>query len=191
MPAIVIADTVKRIDDAAMVMETLDRAHIAHGANPQAFGFDLIVAAHRRAAAADLEEFTDDAALAEWAGHRVRIFEGETTNVKLTTNEDFTRAEALHVAALPDVRAGNGFDVHAFAAGDRVMLGGIRIPHSRGVTGHSDADVALMRSSTPFSARSPRATSASTSRQAIRNGAALRPTAFSASPASVCARGAA
>ena len=61
----------------------------------------------------------------------------------MTTNDDFARAEVLHLAALSDVRTGNGFDVHAFADGDHVMLGGVRIPHSRGVTGHSDADVAL------------------------------------------------
>ena len=63
--------------------------------------------------------------------------------MKLTTNDDFARAEALRLAALADVRIGNGFDVHAFADGDHVMLGGVRIPHTRGVTGHSDADVAL------------------------------------------------
>jgi 2-C-methyl-D-erythritol 4-phosphate cytidylyltransferase/2-C-methyl-D-erythritol 2,4-cyclodiphosphate synthase len=71
------------------------------------------------------------------------VFEGETGNVKVTTNEDFARAEILHLAGLSDVRTGNGFDVHAFADGDHVMLAGVRIPHSRGVTGHSDADVAL------------------------------------------------
>jgi 2-C-methyl-D-erythritol 4-phosphate cytidylyltransferase / 2-C-methyl-D-erythritol 2,4-cyclodiphosphate synthase len=93
--------------------------------------------------AAGRDDFSDDAALAEWAGHRVSVFEGEAGNVKLTTNDDFARAENLRHAALADVRTGNGFDVHAFADGDHVMLGGVRIPHSRGVTGHSDADVAL------------------------------------------------
>jgi 2-C-methyl-D-erythritol 4-phosphate cytidylyltransferase / 2-C-methyl-D-erythritol 2,4-cyclodiphosphate synthase len=63
--------------------------------------------------------------------------------VKLTTNDDFARAEALRIAALADVRTGSGFDVHAFADGDHVMLAGIRVPHSRGLTGHSDADAAL------------------------------------------------
>jgi len=63
--------------------------------------------------------------------------------VKLTTSDDFAQAEALRLAALADVRTGTGFDVHAFADGDHVMLGGVRIPHSRGLTGHSDADVAL------------------------------------------------
>jgi 2-C-methyl-D-erythritol 4-phosphate cytidylyltransferase/2-C-methyl-D-erythritol 2,4-cyclodiphosphate synthase len=110
---------------------------------PQAFAFAVISDAHRRAVAAGRDDFTDDAALAEWAGHRVRVFEGEAGNVKLTTNEDFARAEASRAAALADVRIGNGFDVHAFVDGDHVMLGGVRIPHTRAVTGHSDADVAL------------------------------------------------
>ena len=63
--------------------------------------------------------------------------------MKLTTNDDFIRAEAIRMAALADVRTGNGFDVHAFGDGDHVMLGGVRIPHARGLTGHSDADVVL------------------------------------------------
>jgi 2-C-methyl-D-erythritol 4-phosphate cytidylyltransferase / 2-C-methyl-D-erythritol 2,4-cyclodiphosphate synthase len=143
VPAVAITDTVKKIDDGAMIVETLDRGRLRVVQTPQAFAYPLIAAAHRRAAAAGREDFSDDAALAEWAGHRVAAFEGELSNVKLTTNDDFSRAEVLRAASLSDVRTGNGFDVHAFADGDHVMLGGIRIAHSRGVTGHSDADVAL------------------------------------------------
>ena len=79
-------------------------------------------------------------------------------------------------AAISDIRTGQGIDVHAFGPGDHVMLGGVSIPHDRGLTGHSDADVVLQLRSTPFSARWPKATSAPTSRPAIRNGAARRPT---------------
>jgi 2-C-methyl-D-erythritol 4-phosphate cytidylyltransferase / 2-C-methyl-D-erythritol 2,4-cyclodiphosphate synthase len=143
VPGIAVADTVKVIDEAAHVAETLDRNRLRSVQTPQAFSFKLILDAHRRAAAAGRENFTDDAALAEWAGQPVSVFEGEPGNVKVTTNEDFTRAEIARLAALSDVRTGNGFDVHAFADGDHIMLGGIRIPHTRGVTGHSDADVAL------------------------------------------------
>jgi len=143
VPGVVIADTVKKIDQAAVVTETLDRSCLRTVQTPQAFVFALIADAHRRAAAAQRDDFTDDGALAEWAGHRVRVFEGEAGNVKLTTNDDFARAELQSAAALTDVRTGNGFDVHAFVDGDHVMLGGVRIPHTRGVTGHSDADVAL------------------------------------------------
>ena len=143
VPAVAVADTVKKIDERDMVTETLDRSRLRMVQTPQAFAFGLIVEAHRRAAAAGLDDFSDDAALAEWAGHRVNVFAGETANVKLTTDDDFTRAEIVRVAVLADVRTGNGFDVHAFGDGDHVMLGGVRIPHTRGLTGHSDADVAL------------------------------------------------
>ncbi|MGC1236540.1 MAG: bifunctional 2-C-methyl-D-erythritol 4-phosphate cytidylyltransferase/2-C-methyl-D-erythritol 2,4-cyclodiphosphate synthase [Xanthobacteraceae bacterium] len=143
VPGIALADTVKSIDDRATVTETLDRSTLRIVQTPQAFSFNLILEAHRRAVAAQRESFTDDAALAEWAGQRVSVFEGEADNLKVTTGDDFARAEMTRHAALSDVRTGNGFDVHAFAEGDHVMLAGIRIPHSRGVTGHSDADVAL------------------------------------------------
>jgi 2-C-methyl-D-erythritol 4-phosphate cytidylyltransferase/2-C-methyl-D-erythritol 2,4-cyclodiphosphate synthase len=134
---------VKSIDASARVTETLDRGRLRLVQTPQAFSFAMILEAHRRAAATQHDSFTDDAALAEWAGQRVSVFEGEADNLKVTTNGDFARAETTRLAALSDVRTGNGFDVHAFADGDHVMLAGIRVPHSRGVTGHSDADVAL------------------------------------------------
>jgi 2-C-methyl-D-erythritol 4-phosphate cytidylyltransferase/2-C-methyl-D-erythritol 2,4-cyclodiphosphate synthase len=143
VPGIAVADTVKQVDAASIVTETLDRSRLRIIQTPQAFAFDFILKAHRQAAAAELDNFTDDAALAEWAGQRVSVFEGESGNVKVTTSDDFARAELAHLAALADVRIGSGFDVHAFADGDHVMLGGVRIPHARGVTGHSDADVAL------------------------------------------------
>jgi 2-C-methyl-D-erythritol 4-phosphate cytidylyltransferase/2-C-methyl-D-erythritol 2,4-cyclodiphosphate synthase len=55
--------------------------------------------------------------------------------------EDFLRAESLLLNDLPDIRTGQGYDVHAFAAGDHVWLGGVSIPHDHGLAGHSDADV--------------------------------------------------
>src|SRR5207247_8731580 len=99
--------------------------------------FAALLAAHRRARAAGRDDFTDDAALAEWAGLAVTTFEGETGNVKLTTNDDFTRAEARKLAALSDVRTGFGFDVHQFGDGDHVMLVGVRVPHPRSLYGNS------------------------------------------------------
>jgi 2-C-methyl-D-erythritol 4-phosphate cytidylyltransferase/2-C-methyl-D-erythritol 2,4-cyclodiphosphate synthase len=110
---------------------------------PQAFAFPVLLDAHRRALAAGRDDFTDDAALAEWAGLKVATFAGEAGNVKLTTPEDFARAEAEKLAPLSDVRTGFGFDVHQFGDGDHVMLGGVRITHTRGLSGHSDADVVL------------------------------------------------
>jgi 2-C-methyl-D-erythritol 4-phosphate cytidylyltransferase/2-C-methyl-D-erythritol 2,4-cyclodiphosphate synthase len=143
VPAVAVADTVKKVDAQGIITATIDRNELRIVQTPQAFSYNLIVDAHGRAAAAARNDFTDDAALAEWAGHRVSVFPGDSANVKLTTNEDFARAEALRTAATGDIRTGNGFDVHAFADGDHIMLGGVRIAHTRGVTGHSDADVAL------------------------------------------------
>ena len=143
IPAIPVADTVKTVDAAGTVTGTIERAQLRMVQTPQAFGFERLLEAHRRAQAAGHDDFTDDAALAEWAGLTVATFEGEAGNVKLTTADDFARAEALQLATLSDVRTGFGIDVHSFDDGDHVMLGGVRIPHGRRLTGHSDADVVL------------------------------------------------
>jgi 2-C-methyl-D-erythritol 4-phosphate cytidylyltransferase/2-C-methyl-D-erythritol 2,4-cyclodiphosphate synthase len=143
VPVVVIADTVKMVDAEGAVTGTIDRANLRIVQTPQAFAFAPLLDAHRRALAAGREDFTDDAALAEWAGLKVSTFEGEAANVKLTTSEDFARAETAKLAALSDVRTGFGFDVHQFGDGDHVMLGGVRISHPRGLSGHSDADVVL------------------------------------------------
>jgi 2-C-methyl-D-erythritol 4-phosphate cytidylyltransferase / 2-C-methyl-D-erythritol 2,4-cyclodiphosphate synthase len=144
IPVMPLADTVKSVDRTGRLIEaTLDRTVLRTVQTPQVFTFGPVLDAHRRAAESGREDFTDDAALAEWAGLKVAAFSGEAGNVKLTTAEDVARAERDHAAALADTRIGSGFDVHAFAAGDHVMLAGVRIPHDRGLTGHSDADVAL------------------------------------------------
>ena len=143
VPVIAVADTVKTVDAAGCVTGTIDRVHLRMVQTPQAFGFAALLDAHGRAKAAGRDDFTDDAALAEWAGLKVTTFEGEAENVKLTTDGDFVRAEAAKFAALSDVRMGFGFDVHSFDAGNHVMLGGVRISHPRGLSGHSDADVVL------------------------------------------------
>lgn len=143
IPALPVTDTVKRINAAGMIETTLDRNSLRLVQTPQGFAFDALLAAHRSAASAGRDDFTDDAALAEWAGLKVSVFSGEAGNIKITTPEDFARSEAMQFAALGDVRTGTGIDVHAFGSGDHVMLGGIRIPHTQALVGHSDADVAL------------------------------------------------
>ena len=143
IPALPVTDTVKRIDNAGTIEATLDRNSIRLVQTPQAFAFPVLFDAHRRALAQGRDDFTDDAALAEWAGIKVNVFAGDPGNIKFTTPEDFARAEAIQSAGLGDVRTGSGLDVHAFGPGDHVTLGGIRIPHAQALTGHSDADVAL------------------------------------------------
>jgi 2-C-methyl-D-erythritol 4-phosphate cytidylyltransferase/2-C-methyl-D-erythritol 2,4-cyclodiphosphate synthase len=143
VPVLPVADTVKTVDAQGLVTGTLDRSLLRAVQTPQAFKYAAIVDAHRRALKAARNDFTDDAALAEWAGMTVATFAGEAGNVKLTTPEDFLRAETINLSDLGDVRTGFGTDVHQFTDGDHIWLGGVKIPHSRGVTGHSDADVVL------------------------------------------------
>lgn len=148
IPVLAVTDTIKTVDDAGIVTGTLDRRRLRTVQTPQGFAYPVLAAAHDAAARAGLSGFTDDAAVMEWAGHRIATFDGEVTNVKLTFAEDLLRAEqelqaGSPFASLPDVRTGNGFDVHAFAPGDHVMLGGLAIPHDFALAGHSDADVGL------------------------------------------------
>jgi len=143
VPAIAVTDTIKLVDDSGNVEATPERARLRIAQTPQAFRFAAILNAHRRAAREGRNDFTDDAALAEWAGLTVATFEGDPANMKLTTPEDFVREEARLGAMLGDVRTGNGYDVHAFGDGDHLMICGIRVPHSRGFLAHSDGDVGL------------------------------------------------
>ncbi len=143
IPALPVTDTVKRVDQAGRIQETIDRSRLRLVQTPQAFAYPQLLAAHRRAAAEGRLDFTDDAALAEWAGMPVSVFAGEPSNMKLTTAEDFARAEASLSIALGDVRIGSGIDVHAFGPGDHVTIGGVHIPHAQALLGHSDADVGL------------------------------------------------
>ena len=137
-PACAVTDTLKRCRDGR-VEETVPRDGLFAVQTPQGFRYADILAAHR---AAGRDDLTDDLAVAELAGLDVSIVPGDKDNTKLTTNEDFAEAER-RLAVPQEVRVGQGFDVHAFGEGDSVMLCGVRIPFSRGVVGHSDADVGL------------------------------------------------
>jgi 2-C-methyl-D-erythritol 4-phosphate cytidylyltransferase / 2-C-methyl-D-erythritol 2,4-cyclodiphosphate synthase len=143
IPGLAVTDTIKIVDKHGLVGETLDRSRLRAIQTPQAFAFAPLLEAHRRAAREGRSDFTDDAALAEWAGMQVAVFEGEPANIKITHAEDFMRAEANEAARLGDIRTGSGIDVHAFVPGDAVWIGGVRIPHTHKLTGHSDADVGL------------------------------------------------
>jgi 2-C-methyl-D-erythritol 4-phosphate cytidylyltransferase / 2-C-methyl-D-erythritol 2,4-cyclodiphosphate synthase len=138
--AIPAADTLKEAGAGQRVATTLDRARIWRAQTPQAFRYSEILAAHAAAEAAGFAA-TDDAAVADWAGLPVALVMGSEANRKLTTAEDLAMADAARSA--PDVRTGQGFDVHRFAAGDHVWLCGVRIAHTHALEGHSDADVAL------------------------------------------------
>ena len=145
-------DTIKWSADGAPVVDrTLARERVFLAQTPQAFRRDVLAAAV--ALGAGGVEATDEAALAERAGHRVRLVEGSARNIKVTTAEDLVIAEALvkdessaerpasrGASAPPEFRVGSGYDLHRFADGRRLTLGGVEIPFDRGLAGHSDAD---------------------------------------------------
>jgi 2-C-methyl-D-erythritol 4-phosphate cytidylyltransferase / 2-C-methyl-D-erythritol 2,4-cyclodiphosphate synthase len=140
------SDTVKRAAADATIAATVPRADLWRAETPQAFQFNAIRAAHVAAAQSGRHDFTDDASIAEWAGLAVSLVDSGGGNVKITTAEDLLMAEqrlATRAPDVPDVRTGQGFDVHQFCDGDHVWLGGVRIAHDRGVDAHSDGDVVL------------------------------------------------
>ncbi|PTM94997.1 bifunctional 2-C-methyl-D-erythritol 4-phosphate cytidylyltransferase/2-C-methyl-D-erythritol 2,4-cyclodiphosphate synthase [Mycoplana dimorpha] len=143
LPAVAVTDTLKRAGANGCVGETVPRAGLFAAQTPQAFHFSTILEAHRRAAQDGRDDFTDDAAIAEWAGVPVRLVEGTPDNVKLTLQKDITMADERLSASFPDVRTGNGYDVHQLVPGDGVTLCGLFLPHDQKLSGHSDADVAL------------------------------------------------
>ena len=115
------------------------RQGLLRAQTPQGFDFDTILSAHR----AHDQDAADDVEVAQAQGIKVAIVPGEDSNLKLTYPEDFAKAEAVLKGRKMDVRMGNGFDVHGFCPGDHVWLCGVKVPHSMGLLGHSDADVGL------------------------------------------------
>jgi 2-C-methyl-D-erythritol 4-phosphate cytidylyltransferase / 2-C-methyl-D-erythritol 2,4-cyclodiphosphate synthase len=146
VPALPVTATLKDVDPAGIVDATVPRDGLQMAETPQGFRFATILAAHLKASG-ERRDFTDDAAVAEWAGVPVRVVPGDPTNVKLTTASDIAaadrrlRAEAALVVG--ETRVGVGYDIHPLGAGTQVTLGGVAIPHERGLIGHSDADVGL------------------------------------------------
>ncbi len=143
IPGLPVTDTIKEIGPDGAIAGTPDRSRLRAVQTPQAFDFGLVLAAHRLARDRGRIDLTDDAAVAEFAGHAVYVFPGDPENVKITTAADFMAAEARCLASLPDIRTGHGYDVHSFEPGDHVWLGGVRISHDKKLNGHSDADVVL------------------------------------------------
>lgn len=141
-----ISDTVKRAKDDAII-ETVDRSSLWAAQTPQGFSREWMLELSEAALAGDIE-FTDEASLAEALGRPVALVPGDRLNIKITHPEDLDVIDALlrqrqgeQRVYLP--RTGIGYDVHRFAEGRRMILGGVEIPYGRGLDGHSDADVLL------------------------------------------------
>jgi 2-C-methyl-D-erythritol 4-phosphate cytidylyltransferase/2-C-methyl-D-erythritol 2,4-cyclodiphosphate synthase len=141
-----VTDTLKRAV-AGQIAATVSRDGLWRAQTPQTFQYRKILDAHRAAAEASRSDFTDDASIAEWYGLKVALIENTSENMKITTSGDLQMADLIAnggaSAAFPDVRSGTGFDVHAFEDGDHVTLCGVKIPHNKGLKGHSDADAGL------------------------------------------------
>jgi 2-C-methyl-D-erythritol 4-phosphate cytidylyltransferase/2-C-methyl-D-erythritol 2,4-cyclodiphosphate synthase len=144
LPCLRVTDTLKR-EECGRVTGTVSREGLWRAQTPQGFHFDAILAAHRAAAQDPTLDFTDDAAVAEWFGLDVALVEGAEHNRKLTTAEDLTIADEMmrRGSGAGTIRVASGYDVHALGPGDEVILCGVRIPHSKKLIGHSDADVGL------------------------------------------------
>jgi len=146
IPGLPVADTMK-FAPGGLVERTVDRQGLWSVQTPQGFDFRAIMAAHEKAHDQDLRGLTDDAAVAEKFGIKVRVIAGRAENRKLTTAEDIRNADQFMMAKANsermDVRVGQGIDFHEFEAGDGVVLCGVKIPHDKKLKGHSDADAAM------------------------------------------------
>ena len=141
IPGIAVFDTLKSSTGVPPVVnDTLARANLWRAQTPQGFLYSNILNAYRSYKGPNL---TDDSAIAEFAGLPVTLVAGREDNFKITTADDMRRAEYMTQNTIGDFRVGNGFDVHAFGDGNHVVLCGVRIDHTQGLIGHSDADVAM------------------------------------------------
>ncbi|WP_308814084.1 bifunctional 2-C-methyl-D-erythritol 4-phosphate cytidylyltransferase/2-C-methyl-D-erythritol 2,4-cyclodiphosphate synthase [Sphingomonas sp. GV3] len=131
-PVLAVADTLVR-DGAVVSRDGLSRVQ-----TPQGFALEALRSAHRQWP--DGEEATDDAQMVRRLGGRVVLVQGDPMLDKVTHPEDFAAAEK-RVAW--ETRSASGFDVHRLEEGEELWLGGVLIPHDKGLSGHSDADVAL------------------------------------------------
>lgn len=134
-----LVDTLKK-SDGSRIIDTIDRNALWQAHTPQAFHFDAILAAHKAVIG---QQLTDDAAVAEKAGINVTLVPSNPDNMKITNPDDLGRAARLLGQNFGDIRTGLGFDVHRLIAGDTIHLGGLSIPHTMTLEGHSDADVIL------------------------------------------------
>ena len=136
-PVLPVGDTVARASD--LLDEPVDRTNLVRVQTPQAFRLDAL----RRAYASWTGSLpTDETSVMKAAGMEVAVVAGDSALEKITTSADFARAEQW-LASRTVSRTGMGFDVHAFSGQGPIMMGGIPVPHSRGLAGHSDADVLL------------------------------------------------
>ena len=140
--AVPAVNTMKYADSDMYVLHTADRSDLYEIQTPQGFRFAQLYDSYKKA---EKDGFvaTDDASVAEHAGVRVLLVRGSKKNIKVTEKEDLVMINALLQQDTPSFRIGMGYDVHRLTEGRKLILCGIEIPHTLGLLGHSDADVAL------------------------------------------------
>ena len=150
MAAVPAKDTLKFVSPEKVIEHTIDRAGVWQAQTPQVFKKSLLMAAYARAAGNKDFMATDEAGLLELLGHPVKVVEGSETNIKITRQEDLLLAKAILMESEANrkilegngqYRSGYGYDAHRLVEGRPLVLGGERIPHNKGLQGHSDADV--------------------------------------------------
>ncbi len=131
-------------ESGALAGETVDRSGLWRALTPQVFALGKLEQALQEAVRQGIT-VTDEAQAMERLGVHARLVQGSPFNIKVTRAEDLAVASRILEATRKGgaMRIGQGFDVHAFGEGDHVMLGGVRIPHGRGVVAHSDGDVII------------------------------------------------
>ena len=137
--AVPVKDTLKRADEQGRIVETVDREALWQAQTPQGARMPLLLAAYKEAAK---QNVTDEASLLECAGIPVQLIEGSETNIKITRPDDLIIAEKImQKETSSSIRVGHGFDAHQFADNRDLILGGVQVPFTKGLAGHSDADV--------------------------------------------------
>jgi 2-C-methyl-D-erythritol 4-phosphate cytidylyltransferase/2-C-methyl-D-erythritol 2,4-cyclodiphosphate synthase len=151
LPGLPVTDTLKRVDGENRVTETVSRESLWSVQTPQGARLDHLRAAYEKLGPR-IADMTDEAAILEAAGFPVTIVLGEEANIKVTRPGDLERAAqsltkrragGTGESMFPEIRTGFGYDVHQFADNRPLWMGGVQIPHNRGLAGHSDADVLL------------------------------------------------
>ena len=142
VPAVPAVNTMKYAGQDRIVRRTADRTDLYEIQTPQGFRLDTLLSAHLQA---EKDHFpaTDDASVMEHAGFPVRLVPGSKINIKVTESEDLTMINAVLRQGSPSVRVGLGYDVHRLTEGRKLILCGVEVPHTLGLLGHSDADVAV------------------------------------------------
>jgi 2-C-methyl-D-erythritol 2,4-cyclodiphosphate synthase/2-C-methyl-D-erythritol 4-phosphate cytidylyltransferase len=143
IPALPAKETVKESVDGIIIDHTIPRSRIWLAQTPQVFHTQLIVDAHTKAFEEGFRG-TDDASLVEYVGQKVILVPGKATNIKITEPADLDYIHhVMNQSSNFDVRIGYGYDVHRLEPDRKLMLGGIQVPHEKGLLGHSDADALL------------------------------------------------